>query len=455
MNNKNIKKMAVTLAAIQALTLSGCKSNNVENVKLENPVKQVLLSMPFNKSNINVTSFDYHDIDEEHNIYDLLPGGEIYNADGYKIGEVTEYKRVYAKRTNSLFVEVALENGKTVYVSTGYALEVPKIDVSNLETVNIDKEKVLNDFTYIYDSTGRMITSDYNNSTCTAIASNGEYTFVVFPNGVEGFVKSENLSSVISYQAKHAYIRKGTKIYSDKTLTMALDAFPNDQITYVFLDDGNFAYVGNPDYREAYYIESSALEYTEDFKSVYNYGYIKNEVPLYSNKELTEVIDTLDPYSLVYAYDAGTNDEWIQIYDYNHGNMGFVRGYDLEYVYDDFIDVDLGDQHVRCYLDNINTNDFYTRTGKDSTPTHTGVFDIDWKAENWEFTTYPGSYAKHWIPYNEYGEGFHDLVGDDEQNYGGSAYHTYGSHGCVRVPAFGSEYIYDNYEPGDLVLVHK
>ena len=72
-----------------------------------------------------------------------------------------------------------------------------------------------------------------------------------------------------------------------------------------------------------------------------------------------------------------------------------------------------------------------------------------------KFTTYRGSYASYWILINEYGEGIHDLIGDDEQNYGNEAYHEYGSHGCIRVPKEASKYVYENYDVGDMVLVHK
>jgi lipoprotein-anchoring transpeptidase ErfK/SrfK len=46
-------------------------------------------------------------------------------------------------------------------------------------------------------------------------------------------------------------------------------------------------------------------------------------------------------------------------------------------------------------------------------------------------------------------------VGDDEWNYGDQTYHEYGSHGCVRVPREASEFVYNNYEVGDMVLVRK
>ena len=121
----------------------------------------------------------------------------------------------------------------------------------------------------------------------------------------------------------------------------------------------------------------------------------------------------------------------------------------------DYIIVNISSQRMDCYLDYQLVGSYPTRTGKNDTPTHEGAFDIDWKAENWEFENYPGKKAKYWISINEFGEGIHDLIGDDAQNYGNNAYQLDGSHGCIRVPATASEFVYNNYEVGDMVLVRK
>lgn len=190
----------------------------------------------------------------------------------------------------------------------------------------------------------------------------------------------------------------------------------------------------------------------ENNNIVINYGYLLYDIKGYNNKELNDVKDDLNAYSLVLIYES--NDFCSRVFSVDKQDYFYVLTKEISLLNNRFIDIDLGEQRMDCYIDG-NFESFDTRSGKDSTPTHTGAFDIDWMAENFEFTTYRGSYADHWIPYNDLGEGIHDLVGDDEQNYGNEAYHDYGSHGCVRVPKSASKYVYDNYKVGDMVLVHK
>ena len=455
MKKNSIRKMAVTLATLQALTMSACSNKNVESVKLDNPIKEIVYSLPINDPDVLIDLEPYYDIEESHSIMDINEKTDLYNEKGYKVGVITDYKRVKALKTNGSYTEILLENGKTVYVSANMLLEVPNLSSSNYVTVTEDKEKAIGDDANIYDSNGRCFTTRHAGNSCTVIAKNDDYSFVELSNGEQGFIENTKLDSILTLDSNKAYVRIGTKIYSDKQLTNQIDAVIYDHITDVFVDNGTYAYVCCPGEPYPYFMSSNDLEYTNDVIDVNSYGYVNNDTPLYSEKEMVNQTDTLDAYSLIYVYDQGVESDWVHIYDFNHKIIGQVRKSDITLINGDFLDVDLGEQKVKCYLDNDFVMDFNTRSGKDSTPTHTGVFDIDWKAENWEFTTYPGSYAKHWIPFNEYGEGFHDLVGDDEQNYGNEAYHAYGSHGCIRIPAAGSEYIYNNYDNGSLVLVHK
>ena len=161
--------------------------------------------------------------------------------------------------------------------------------------------------------------------------------------------------------------------------------------------------------------------------------------------------ETIDRSLLVEV--ISVSDKYASIFDIEGCGEYYI---DHEVFRDDFILVDLNNQRMECYLDYQLAGAWGTRSGKDSTPTHTGAYDIDEKLANWEFTTYPGSYAKYWMPISpETQEGIHDLVGDDEQNYGNEAYHAHGSHGCIRVPAEASKFVYDNYNVGDMVLVKK
>ena len=110
-------------------------------------------------------------------------------------------------------------------------------------------------------------------------------------------------------------------------------------------------------------------------------------------------------------------------------------------------------------------------SGKQSTPSDIGYFDIDWKERN-TYLTGPGysSYVDYWMPFNG-GEGLHDAEYhtdyDEDGNYvrdhgwrsngefGGDTYQYNGSHGCINLPNEAAKNIYDNVETGTMVLVKK
>ena len=212
--------------------------------------------------------------------------------------------------------------------------------------------------------------------------------------------------------------------------------------------NGKYTFVSIPNGMSGF-ILSDAL--ANNYQRIDGQAFIRQGTNLYYDKEFTNYAYTVSNFDQIFYVDF-TTDKYAGVFDNSGREAMYVRPYELD---KDYIIVDLDEQQMDCYLDYHLVGSWGTRTGKNSTPTHTGAFDIDWKASNWEFTTYPGSYAKFWIPINEYGEGIHDLIGDDEQNYGNQAYQLDGSHGCIRVPAEASEFVYNNYEVGDMVLVRR
>ncbi len=461
MKNKYIRKIAISLALVQALSLSGCKSNKTDPVELSSFEKTVLeIVEPEEVIDENNGIFDYRvdlleneysDITED-NLRDINSSCNMYNKYGKYIGKIEGYHRVTAIKTNGQYTLIDLD-GKYVYVENLSLTIIPNLTRTEYVNTTTDSDKVINDTTIIYDSTGRYIGYKCFNEACHEIASNGEYSLVTFEDGISGFVRSDFLISAVKKVDSYGYIRKGAYLYLDKELTMPVKPIDHDYITYVFLKGNDYAFIGDIDYRENFYVRSEDVELFEDFIRVDGYGYINGDISGYYNKELTDEKATIDSFSVVYVYNI--NDKWAEIYNYNDEQFYFVDIKSLEFLGDRFIDIDLGSQRMSCYISGRYTERFQTRSGRDISPTHIGAFDIDWMAEEWKFTNYDNCYAHHWIPYNEFGEGIHDLIGDDEQNYGNEAYHQYGSHGCVRVPSSASQYVYDNYEVGDLVLVHK
>lgn len=145
----------------------------------------------------------------------------------------------------------------------------------------------------------------------------------------------------------------------------------------------------------------------------------------------------------------GENDDWY---------FGITDDYDMGFVSKNyttnlngiFIDTDILTQRMRMY--NENQLLYYTRvkTGKDSTPTTTGHFKINWMGENANIVG--DIVVNYWMHYYN-GEGIHDLV--ECTSYGEDDYHYAGSNGCTRTPLENVAKIYKKASIGTPVIVHK
>jgi len=149
----------------------------------------------------------------------------------------------------------------------------------------------------------------------------------------------------------------------------------------------------------------------------------------------------------------GEYEDWYLIMT-NDYNFGFVSKEYTKDLTEDFIIVDKSEQQLYFY----NGNDLYfttpVTTGKDSTPSDTGLFKIYAKQTNRHLTdgkTY-NSWVGYWMPYNG-GEGLHDA--NWRTVFGTESYHTGGSHGCINLPPELADDIYNNASVGTKVLVHK
>ncbi len=138
----------------------------------------------------------------------------------------------------------------------------------------------------------------------------------------------------------------------------------------------------------------------------------------------------------------------------NDYNFGFVSADYTKILEDRFVIVDKSEQQLYLYDDNELLYTTPVTTGKDSTPSDTGLFKISYKATNVTLSdnkTY-WSPVRYWMPYNG-GEGLHDA--DWRTIFGTDSYHYGGSHGCINMPVDITDEIYNNVEAGTKVLVHK
>ena len=126
-----------------------------------------------------------------------------------------------------------------------------------------------------------------------------------------------------------------------------------------------------------------------------------------------------------------------------------------------YIEVDITNQHVYCYVDGelFYDTDCVTGLNNESRRTVTGAFYIYLKQTD---RTLLGpqidgepSYASHvnyWMPFYK-GYGLHDASW--RSSFGGSIYKYSGSHGCVNLPYNAAKTIYNTYSVGTPVIVFK
>jgi uncharacterized protein YgiM (DUF1202 family) len=160
----------------------------------------------------------------------------------------------------------------------------------------------------------------------------------------------------------------------------------------------------------------------------------------------------------------GEYDGWYFVMT-NERVLGFVNKNYTNIVEDKCIVVDKSCQQLYYYNQGELIYTTEVTTGKDSTPSDTGLFQIQTKAKHVTLTdneTY-WSDVVYRLRYNG-GEGIHDASWRRYFNepgaswgniFGSESYHTRGSHGCINTPYDVVEKIYHEVEKKDKVLVHK
>lgn len=402
---------------------------------------------------------------QEKPYYTLYKREEIYFRDG-KMDSISfsEGTRVRVLRESENMAYVVLNDGSKGYVNKKSLGPCLVIDKDKFTPIIINRNQITNDWVQFYDLTGAFQKTLYPNEECVAIETDGTYTLVEFDDGTSGYIKSTSLIPSENQVSKYVYLKKDAVMYSKRIEDGKMVEIPNDypvgeDVTYMFFIEGEYAYVGDYLLRDNFYVKLSDIDFNYNIEGVFSYAYVANNTTQNTKIDGSGQNYNVDDYDLYWIYYNCGEYSYVQSERNWKDGKFYIKTSDLVKIPGDFIYIDLDEQRMYCFDDNdggrYTAEEWGTRSGKDSTPSHEGAFAIDWKAEDWEFTNFPGSRAKHWIPYNLYGEGIHDLIGDDEQNYGNEAYHKYGSHGCVRVPAEASEYVYNNYPVGTRVLVHK
>ena len=392
MKNLWINKQKI-LSIILAGTITlctGCGKKSAEKERLPEETPSIIIDSGIyvGKNNVivnlNVLNNDEYKKVEGYNRYGIYPGANIYFKDGCDIASEIineQTTMVTAIESNGTYTLVTMPDGRCAYANSNQLIKCVNLTNSEYVPVFKSEDRVLLSNAYLYDGNGMYMQYLYENQSCQILATNGEYALITLPDGTHGYVVDEAVMKDYRRIDGFGFIRKGTSVYSNKTLT-------------------NIAYAEN----------------------------------------IGQMVTVLY-----------VNDTYVAIIDNNSQDVVYVR---LGEVDSNFIDINLNEQKMECYLNYHLANSFRVRTGKDSSPTHVCIDAIDEKVKDFDFPKHPGRHADYFIVYNEEAEEcIHDLDGDDEENYGNQSYHEYGSLGCTRTPKAGSRFVYENYEVGDIVRV--
>lgn len=139
------------------------------------------------------------------------------------------------------------------------------------------------------------------------------------------------------------------------------------------------------------------------------------------------------------------------------GNPYYLRRNGVDDLDGTYIEVDLTAQHVWFYKDGELYIDAPCVSGDvtDDHGTRTGCFPLAYKESPSVLTGGQGDGAyetevQYWMPFYE-GQGLHDA--DWRYSFGGSIYRGNGSHGCVNLPPYAAEEIYNAVETGTAIVI--
>jgi hypothetical protein len=193
-------------------------------------------------------------------------------------------------------------------------------------------------------------------------------------------------------------------------------------------------------YNTIYYNRSftTSLGTTIEFsESENNYGYLVDEEGEYQQLLADIRANTKTEREPVYAYTgidrSGTDD---------------MRTY---------VEVSISAQHAWFYKEHtlIIEGDVVTGCVAKKTETQTGIYPIAYKES--PATLIPsnetnGTPVTYWMPFFD-GQGLHDATW--RQTFGGQIYQANGSHGCVNMPLYLAETIFNEAPTGTPVVLYK
>ena len=143
----------------------------------------------------------------------------------------------------------------------------------------------------------------------------------------------------------------------------------------------------------------------------------------------------------------------------SYGNPLFYRREGVDDLAGTYVEVNLSAQHLWFYKNGglVTEGDVVSGNVSKGHETQTGAFPLAYKKSPDVLvgTNANDGYetkVQFWMPFYE-GQGLHDATW--RSSFGGNIYQTNGSHGCINLPYWLAEQIYNNIEPGMAIIIYK
>ena len=235
-------------------------------------------------------------------------------------------------------------------------------------------------------------------------------------------------------------------------------------LSFVMLTSSTGCTLNNHNKNEAIHTTVTKHEFEEQTKLVEEVtepSYIEDDKMLYTtcNVNLREedntssnIITLVDEYNKLQRLETNGIWNYVKYKD----DYGYVSCEYTKELTDTYVEVDISSQNLKLYNQNekiyscdivSGLKDKYdTRLG--CNPIYTHEKNRYLKGDDYKV------YVYFWMGFDQ-GIGIHDADNWRHGNYGNDIYKTNGSHGCVSVSYSDAEFIYNNTNNNDLVLVHK
>lgn len=393
--------------------------------------------------------------------------------------------------SNVLVIETS-EDNNDIIEGINFTCDSDIAVEENEMTIEDDKSNI-----EIYDDCNGVINcdvdlkcsdSDYSLKIChikvnnkvIKIASNSNGFSLVKVNNYIGFVSSDCISDADNnYKLDHEYY-----LYKDVVLTLTDLNFRsepsidndiikmfriNTELQVLGIVDNDWLlvnYNGILGYVKKEYtyslLDKLNCEYPEwcldelNFKSVVYVNCDELNIRCGSSIDYS-IIGKLEKLEAVRVIDEVNGFYFVMNNDYS---FGYIKKDYTKELNDIFVEVDLSEQRLYMYNNNILNCVASITSGKDSTPSDKGLFAIWYKGMNEEIV--PNYLVDYWMPYNLSCEGLHDaqrwrsefgMHTEEEKKL--EKYRYNGSNGCINMKREDAKLVYENVSIGTKVLVHK